>query len=82
MQIRSFFANKVFFFFFAANVCANIQCAKEAECRETELGPVCECFSGYVDISRQHGMAAGHVCRKLVELKNFQKYFISVEFIW
>lgn len=53
--------------FFSANVCANIHCAKEAQCRETELGPVCECFSGYVDISRQHGMAAGHVCRKLVK---------------
>uniref|UniRef100_A0A0R3QEA0 EGF-like domain-containing protein n=1 Tax=Brugia timori TaxID=42155 RepID=A0A0R3QEA0_9BILA len=49
-----------------ANICASIQCAKEAECRETELGPICECFSGYVDISRQHGMAAGHVCRKVV----------------
>ncbi|EJD74058.1 transmembrane cell adhesion receptor mua-3, partial [Loa loa] len=49
-----------------SNICANIQCAKEAECRETQLGPVCECFSGYVDISRQHGMAAGHVCRKVI----------------
>lgn len=51
---------------FAANLCANVKCAPEADCHETQLGPVCECASGYIDISRQHGMSSGRVCKKFV----------------
>lgn len=47
-------------------MCSNIDCAAEAECRETPIGPMCQCVSGYVDVSRQHGRPAGRVCRAVV----------------
>ncbi|ETN68366.1 calcium binding EGF domain protein [Necator americanus] len=43
-----------------------MDCAPEAECRETPIGPTCQCVSGFVDISRQHGRSAGRICRPVV----------------
>ncbi|KIH62811.1 calcium binding EGF domain protein [Ancylostoma duodenale] len=43
-----------------------MDCAPEAECRETPIGPTCQCVSGFVDISRQHGRPAGRICRPVV----------------
>ncbi|GMS89863.1 hypothetical protein PENTCL1PPCAC_12038, partial [Pristionchus entomophagus] len=46
--------------------CTAIDCAPEAECRESPAGPLCQCISGYVDVSRQHGRPQGRVCRAVV----------------
>ncbi|PAV59374.1 hypothetical protein WR25_03507 [Diploscapter pachys] len=47
-------------------MCSNVDCAPEADCRETPIGPMCQCMSGFVDVSRQHGRPAGRVCRPVV----------------
>uniref|UniRef100_A0A158PBM6 EGF-like domain-containing protein n=1 Tax=Angiostrongylus cantonensis TaxID=6313 RepID=A0A158PBM6_ANGCA len=52
--------------FLSADVCVNMDCAAEAECRETPVGPMCQCVSGFVDVSRHHGRPPGRVCRPVL----------------
>jgi hypothetical protein len=50
---------------FVGDQCRSLDCAPEAECRDSPGGPICQCQSGFVDVSASRGKLPGRICRRI-----------------